>query len=217
MNYISDVIVNWQKDNDLYDFYEWNINDKIEVLNYLPVIKISFLDFYKIKRYKVSLNEEFVNLIKKDRLFGYDYNICIITNRVEAIAIAIDKNNVVKEKSKLYFDTEREVLDLNLKETQVEITIIEKTKLTQEIGLTRKEKENKKYIIQKLETLIKNNDIEQIRYLYYEWFEDFNYNFDNMGKKLINAINKGWNEKHEKLYELLKLSEFKKPQNMKNI
>lgn len=38
-----------------------------------------------------------------------------------------------------------------------------------------------------------------------------------MGKKLINAINKGWNEKHEKLYELLKLSEFKKPQNMKNI
>lgn len=53
------------KDNDLYDFYEWNINDKIEVLNYLPVIKISFLDFYKIKRYKVSLNEEFVNLIKK--------------------------------------------------------------------------------------------------------------------------------------------------------
>lgn len=45
---------------------------------------------------------------------------------MEAIAIAIDKNNVVKEKSKLYFDTEREVLDLNLKETQVEITIIEK-------------------------------------------------------------------------------------------
>ena len=56
MNYIYDVILNFQK--EYYDFYEWNKNDNIYHMRKIPIIKINNKQFFEIKNNTIRFDEE---------------------------------------------------------------------------------------------------------------------------------------------------------------
>ena len=47
MNYIYDIILNFQK--EYYDFYEWNNNDHIYHMRKIPIIKVNNKQLLDIK------------------------------------------------------------------------------------------------------------------------------------------------------------------------
>jgi len=47
MNYIYDVVLNFQK--EYYDFYDWNKNDNIYHMRKIPILKINSKQLLDIK------------------------------------------------------------------------------------------------------------------------------------------------------------------------
>ena len=62
MNYIYDILINYQ--DVLYDFFDWNSDDKIEHIRKIPVFRLNPKIFDKIKNYKIKVNNEFLSKIK---------------------------------------------------------------------------------------------------------------------------------------------------------
>ena len=75
-------------------------------------------------------------------------------------------------------------------------------------NLTRKEKDIKNNLLNKINDLYKNNDYEKLSYLYYEYFNKIENNKEEIYNNLIKSIN-NFNYKHNVLYNILKLSEQK--------
>ena len=71
---------------------------------------------------------------------------------------------------------------------------------------TRQEINIINYIKKDLDTDYKNNDINKLKYLYYEYFNKQNDDIDVIYHELLEELSKDINEKHYDLYNLIKLS-----------
>ena len=73
---------------------------------------------------------------------------------------------------------------------------------------TRRELKLKEYLLNEINKMKDENDIEKLKYLYFEYYGKLNDN-SNIYDELINSLDK-INDKHYKLSELIKLSNKKK-------
>ena len=62
-----------------------------------------------------------------------------------------------------------------------------------------------------LKYINKENNLTNLKYLYYDYFEKEDDNINNIKKSLINEIKYNWNNKLDDLYETVKI--FKKIKN----
>lgn len=171
MNYIYDILLNFNK--ELYDFYEWNKNDNIIHLKKIPMFKIDSRKLKDIRENNVIFSDDFLEKIKNkteeysNRKIKILENAFLLTDGLEVIAINVLKENLY---SKLLIDEEIEVLEISnrMKESIIEFNI--KNKKEKEIFKTRKELNDEKFVIKELNNIIKNDDIDQLKYIYYECF-----------------------------------------------
>ena len=208
MSYIYDILLNFQ--NEYYDFYEWNDNDKIIHIKKTPIIKVSDKDFLKIKYSDIVFNENFLNLIHhKTQVFKkYDINtfnnICIICSDKEAIGLKINKNGKVIGKSSLLIEENDEVLELTYNSPcqNVEYTA---DNFHKEILQTRYEITERKNIINKLNNLFENKEFDKLKFLFFECFnykeENINIAFNKLKKEVLE-----FKENYYKIDEFLKLT-----------
>lgn len=185
MKYIYDIYLNFQK--KLYEFYDWNKNDKIYHIRRIPAIKV---DYKTLK--DIILNDvEFIldNLDLENKCEYYEgksikkFKFCfLITDGKNIISININDKEVLKSKLLLFEedDVARELKGLD--KIKLEYKIIKK--IDDMTSLTRKE--NKIYIniIEYIDNLYKNKEMEKIKYLYYECF---NIKEDDM-KKIVSEF-----------------------------
>ena len=61
MNYIYDILINFNE--NLYDFYDWNLNDQIDHIRKIPVFKTDSEFLYNLKKNDIILNKDFLNKI----------------------------------------------------------------------------------------------------------------------------------------------------------
>ena len=143
MNYIYDVLLNFQK--DFYDFYEWNQDDEIIHIRKIPLFYINNKDYYTIKNSTVSFNKEFCSKIhnrtekfKKINVTLLNY-VFLISNGKETMALKLGKNGIVTHKSSLLLDENEEISEMaeDLKLYNLEYKVI---KLNDESINTRYEK-----------------------------------------------------------------------------
>ena len=71
---------------------------------------------------------------------------------------------------------------------------------------TRLENEIKKILTIEIKDSYKKGNFDKLKYLYYECFGREQENIDMAYKKLLDSIDKEINYKHNKLYEVIKLS-----------
>lgn len=203
MKYAYDILLNTSNEC-LYDFYEWNSNDKIISVKKIPIIKIDNKDFINIYNYKIKLKNTFVSKIKKETNNKKNIkNLLILTNGKMAIGINFNDRGIIESKSSLLLDEEEEIL--NIAETMpVETIEYQKSNSKETIDLlTRKEKEEKKFLQQEFTKVYNEKNIEKLKYLYMEYFNRKENDIKKTYTSLINSLNK-FNNKHEKLYNLLK-------------
>lgn len=186
------MIVNWVKeDEELLEPYEWQEGDDIEIISKLNLYKVDNQTLYDFIYGCLHIQDQ--------KLFQ---KVFIIGNGKYSLAIETDK------KGKLIY---RSVIDLNSRNkinkkiNALKITNINYQKYDEaeykEYGLTRKERLNKQYLEQ---------IIDEIYYQNKNYFNQLCYKLQINDQKdinkyhhLKNKLQKGYNNFHKQLYQLL--------------
>ena len=195
MNYIYNIKVNMQ--NSLLNFYEWNNDDNIEIINKLPLVVVKDKDYINILNMCIKLDKP--ELIK----FELSNNMCIFTNLFDCVCVKFSNIGIIDKISKLTLVEEDDVLDeiKNKKVVDIKYNIINKNNNYN--FLSRNENKILNSIINYIESKKESNEI--IDYLYYEWFK--NKKSNNKYEELLSSISKEYSDKHEYLYSLIQLIE----------
>ena len=215
MLYIYDILLNWTDLNIIYDFYEWEKSDTIDHVKKIPLIKVSekVLSDFIHNEVKVSskwlmeienLTEIYHN--KKVDILPYA---CIFSDGVRVLALEFNKKGQAIYHSRLLLDEEDDVVDLVSRLEFQNISYEKKKNLIDKGFYTRLEAEKKKYLLSELASTYRNKEVEKMAYLYREYFDKREEDFDLMYHKLVQSFTL-FNNSHEKLYQLLKLSHTKR-------
>lgn len=202
MKYIYDIVLNFNK--DYFCFYEWNKKDTIINIKKIPLFVVDNETFNTMKYDKVMVSTSFIDLIR-EKAYAYSKNkvgnSTLLSNGKEVIAVLFDNNGNLIKRSSLLIDEEEEVLDEidNNDIFKIEIISIKKVKIE---NINRGEKEKKLF----LNKYIKNeNNITNLKYLYYDYFETDEENKTIIKKKLLEEINGNWTDKLNSFYETAKM------------
>ncbi len=210
MNYFYDIILNWNEEI-LYDFYEWNDNDPLELIKKIPLFRVKQKVLNDLITSKIEVGEEFLKLIKDKTLMGSKS----IVNKIPYAALFTDNKSVIALEfnseglrimgSKLLLDDDLNVLEVayNLREYQLEYKIIEELKIDK--GL-RQEIEARKIIDLEVDGLYKKKDIAKLKYLYYEYKKEELSDINLIYKELKESLAKNFDGDILKLYYIIKLS-----------
>ena len=212
MNYIYDILINFNE--NLYDFYDWNLNDQIDHIRKIPVFKIDSEFLYNLKKNDIILNKDFLNKIyNKTEIFTMksiktlNYA-CLFCDGMEVVGIYILNGKILK--SKLLIDEEEEVVEFSerLKEENITYEIIKENDIIK--YKTRKEIEIETYVKKEIRNLKKENNINKLSYLYYECFNAKETNKDKMIENFDYYLEKDFDFLMNKLYKFFKLLQFNK-------
>ena len=202
MNYIYDIVLNFNK--DYYYFYEWNKKDNIINIKKIPLFVIDNITFNMMKYDKVVVSSNFIDLIK-DKTYTYSKikigNSCLLSNGKEVIGVLFDNNGNLIKRSSLLIDEEEEVLEEIDNDDIYKIDIISSKKLKQQ-DINRGEKEKKLFLNRYIK---KEDNITNLKYLYYDYFEKEENNSTIIKKHLLEKINGKWNDKLNNFYETVKI------------
>lgn len=188
---INDITLNFL--DNYFPFYEWLENDDIK-------------SYKKCFVYKVETNV--INDIIQNEIMALENlpkNMPIIfTDEYSFVGVDfIDNKSVYK--SSIPLNEEEKIIRLvkYLDNHKLKYKIISNNKIKNDL---RCEKYIKSIISQEIKSLIENNNLEKIKFLYYEWFNkeenDINKIVKNINKKLENSISQ--NEK--RIFNLIKAS-----------
>ena len=212
MNYIYDILINFNE--NLYDFYDWNLNDQIDHIRKIPVFKTDSEFLYNLKKNDIILNKDFLNKIyNKTEIFTMksiktlNYA-CLFCDGMEVVVIYILNGKMLK--SKLLIDEEEEVVEFSerLKEENITYEIIKENDIIK--YKTRKEIEIETYVKKEIRNLKKENNINKLSYLYYECFNKKETNKDKMIENFDYYLEKDFDFLMNKLYKFFKLLQFNK-------
>lgn len=208
MNYIYDVILNFQK--EYYDFYDWNKSDTIYHMRKIPIIKISSKQLLDIKNNVVKFykdNLKYFNVkaerFKQNSITKIKYTI-ILGDEHEALAIKLNKDGLVHLKSSLLPDEQDDVIEILKfqKETKLNYQKITKSKINP--FKTRFEAEHEHFIHQELDKIYKQKNIQKLNYLCLECFNTPETNINRAYEKLKKEVNKT-NDNFQKIYNIFKM------------
>ena len=202
MNFIYDVVLNFNK--NYYEFYEWDKSDNILSVKKIPIFIVNNDNFKIIKYDIVTLDKDFVNLIK-DKTYTYNRtkigNACLISNGKEGFGILINDDGLVIKKSSLLLDEEEEVLDEIFDNDIFDINIVKRKKINIQNG-NRIERDKKEFLVKYITT---ENNSTNLKYLYYDYYEKEEDDTSIIKDKLIKEIRGNWNKKFNNLYDIVKI------------
>ena len=216
MIYTYDILLNWTKDERLKEFYEWNLEDDLEHIKKMPIIRISESFLKDLLTSKIKIDKSFLSKIKyktesyfHNEIDVIDYAVIVTTLR-KALALELDNEGNVMYKSNLLIDEEEEVLEIGEELVVMDIPYKIMSKNNKVSYLTRKEEEEKKFLTKELKKIKQNKEESKLNYLFKEFFIDNVDTFNDKLNVLEKEISKDYNSFHHKLYNLLKLSTIKK-------
>lgn len=216
MIYTYDILLNWTKEERLKDFYEWDLEDDLEHIKKIPIIRISDAMLKDLLTSKIKIDKSFLPKIKlktesyfHNEIDKIDYAVILTTTR-KALALELDSEGNVTYKSNLLLDEEEEVLEIGeeLMIMDIDYKVLKRNKKTS--YLTRKEETEKNFLVKELKKIKINKEESKLNYLYKEFFSTEVKTFEDKLNILEKELNKDYNNFHHKLYALLKLSLIRK-------
>ena len=211
MIYVYDIILNWSS-NEIYDFFEWELNDEIEHIKRIPLFKINTETFSDILNYDIRVEPELLNKIKNltevytvDKIGVISYA-SVFTDGIRAIGVEFNEKGISIFKSGLLLDEEQDILMLSNKMMESKIDIGKLKKVDKDPFITRFEKDMRHLLKTEICDCNKKGNFDKLKYLYYECFGKDLDNIDLMYHKLLDSIDREMNNNHNKLYEVIKLS-----------
>lgn len=215
MNYIYDITLNLNK-NNLYEFYEWREDDVPEFILKIPIYKIDKNAFFDIKNNNIIVDKDFlITIFDKTEVYTEDAislirYAALFSDGNNVIGIEFDSSGNSYMKSNLSIDDESEVLEIikDIKYTLLDYKVKNINNLQIKL-LTRKEKEEEEYLLNRVNSMYKDNEIEKLKYIFYELYNEKLDNLEKIYSKLINVV-KNNESRVKRLLEIISLMENKK-------
>ncbi len=216
MIYTYDILLNWTKGERLKEFYEWTLEDDLEHIKKMPIIRIRESLLKDLLTSKVKIDKSFLSKIKykSESYFHNEIDVIdyafIVTTEKKSLALELDDEGNVMYKSSLLIDEEEEILEIgeDLVVMDIPYEVISKTNNIS--YLTRKEEEERRFLTKEIKKIKQNKEKSKLNYLYKEFFIDDVESFNDKLTILEKEISKDYNSFHHKLYNLLKLTTIKK-------
>lgn len=231
MLYLHDVWVNWfegeENGYNVCHFHEWRKDDRVELLDQVPLIKVETTLFHYIENDLMELPGQLMNdvfqkayLRKNHERIQLDYCF-VITDGVGILAVDTIGYNIPIRKSRLIPRQEQLVYDMvsDQEATHYNFNKIKDTPNTKEYhilspsphlmsGLTRKERQLKQLLFMVLDQLYMSKNVAEIRYWYTDWDptkykEIQEMEFEVAWRGLLEEVQYGWSERHLQLCENL--------------
>ena len=201
MKYIYDIILNYN--DNLYDFFEWNTDDSIDYIKRIPIFKVSNNVINDLINNKVMISKEFIDSIKNKTEVYMDNGIGIIEytslfcSNDKVIAIEFNYKGILIFKSDLLIDEALDIIECcnKVKTIKLDYKIITETKINL---MTREEIKMIDFVKRELNNI---EDIDKIKYLYYECFNKVENNIIKMNIELEKYMYKN----PSKLFNILML------------
>lgn len=212
MTYVYDVLLNFNK--EYFDFYDWSSKDDVKYFRKIPVIVIESSDINNLINKEIQVPEDFLNLIKNKYELYEGINeqgkyLVLFTDLKKVIGICFNDNGNNVKISSLTLEEEDSIIEMCYFDNKLEFEYqILKIKYVNKF-LTRKEIKKKKDLIQEFNYCFNKNNNNKLLFYYYEYFNKQIENPKEAYDLLIESLN-DYNEKHNKLFELLSLSYEKK-------
>ncbi len=188
------MIINSIKLNFLdkyYHFYEWLNDDNIQDYKNVELIKVSSKTLNDLIAYQVKLLNDNLN---KD--------IYLFTDSYSYIAIKF-KNNMSILKSSLLLEDEYNLKKSLNKAKYIKLNY-QKLELEKEDQDIRLNSLIKKYLVTEINKIKDQNDLDKIRYIYYEWFQHTESDVQKMLNKMLAYLDKPVDDKIKYIYNLFK-------------
>lgn len=209
MYYYYDILLNFQENPNLYEFYEWLETDDIDFIKKIPLFRISTNELKDFLKYKVKFEEEFLNSIKNKTILKTSSkvlkNTFLVCDTKDSIALELNENGEVVSRSKLLLADEINLNEMmfTMKETKLKYEKVEKYSKRKNL---RQIEERKKLINCEINTLYESKNKSKLKYLYFEWFNELNNNIEEIYKKMKEDLKKDFDENQERIYHLIKKS-----------
>lgn len=210
MNYIYDVVLNFNDYKDVYDFYEWRKEDNLFYVEKIPIFVVNTFQMEEILFSRIRISNKLLESVRDKTILEkgvLDYCF-LVTNRERVIGLRFNSSGELIESSYLLLDEEEAVMEevngFNMDYLEYEII----DKCDNNVFLTRKDKFIRNYLLEEIDNLYKNRSYDEINYLYYEIYND-NCSINNKYKVLINDIKNNYKSCFNKLYEIIELSKEK--------
>ncbi|NLA33309.1 MAG: DUF3603 family protein [Tenericutes bacterium] len=216
MIYIYDILLNWCDINNVYDFYEWDLNDNLEHIKKINLIKVDNNTIDDFINHEIKVNQNLLEAINskcevytQDNLVFLKYA-AIFTDCNRVIAIEFDKNGISIFKSKMLIDEETEIIDISCRINEIKIDYKIMKKISKEDFLTRLELKIKNCLIKEFKDIYTKKNYQKLKYFYHEYSNDnFEEDINIIYKKLINSLDK-LNNNHYKIYNIIRMLYTKK-------
>ena len=209
MIYVYDILINFIDSKRIYEVFEWNKDDEVEHIKRIPLFLVDYSFIDSLINYDVSVSKEFLEIIKDKTLLytgGKIKHATLLTEGNRVYAFEFNEDGEIEYFSSLLLDEEEDVLELT---PQLDISKVEykvKNKDKKAMYLTRKDEQNRNYIIKDLKYTYKSKNYSKLKYLYRECFGDDKTSNKEKLDRLISSLDKIDSPVRNKLNYILKLS-----------
>ncbi len=206
MNYYYDIVLNLNE--ELYEFYEWEENDSIDFIKKIPLFRVSTKTLKDNLKYQTKFSQTMIEQIKNKTIIKKNENlenIFLISDTKNALALEINNEGLVINRSKLLVSDEMNLIEMiySLKEVKIEYEKIKKYEARKEL---RQIEKIKKLIKCEIDLLYQEKNRSKLKYLYYEWFNTVENSLEKMYEEMNTELEKNFSEKLNSIYDLIKLS-----------
>lgn len=212
MTYIYDVLLNFNE--KLYDFYDWNIDDNIVHIRKIPLIKINSYILTDINNNKFKVDSDFLIRIYNKTEANYQNKIetlsyaCLFCDGLRATGVFFNKEGFSFLKTRMLIEEEEEVIEVS------RVMVKEKLKyliVFKEKSYPFKTRWEQEAIVDFKKKILDINDLEKLKYLYYECFNCTESDKKKMKEHLIIKIDTDFLIVEPILVSFFKLTSMKKP------
>ncbi len=214
MTYIYDVLLNFTDEERLIEFFEWDDKDYPEHVKRIPLLRVSTKTLNDLLNKKVCVSSDLLEKIKGETsLYKKTKNLeyaTLVSDLNKVIALEFNSTGKIIGKSSLLLDEEEDLLEeaSDLNEETIEYKVLSKYSIEQ--FLTRQEIKKKRYLLKEMDNIYEENNIDKLTFLYEELFKKDDLSFYEKYMKIKNDIEKNYSEKHNKLYDIVRLTYIKK-------
>lgn len=214
MNFVYDILLNFQDKERLVEFFEWNEDDTLLHVKKIPIFRVPSVDIDHFCFSDILVEKEFLNqlygktiLYKKGK---HKFLGCLFCDLNRVVAVEFSSEGGVLARSCLLLDEEAEVIDSAKDCEQVVVPYKVLSLNSSSSFLTRMEEFQRNYLYQEFTFLYENKDIDKLEYLYEEIFGSKQADFSTKYQQLIDDLFKHFDFRYQKLFQIVKLSYLKK-------
>lgn len=209
MYYYYDVLLNFQDSDKLYEFYEWEETDEIDFIKKIPLFKISSKTLKDLIKYQVIFETEFLNEIKKKTVLKssskeLEYAF-LVSDTKNALALELNTKGEVINRSKLLLSDEINLSEIMFTMKEIKLPYSKKEKYPA-IRELRQIENIKKLIKCEIDTLYESKNISKLKYLYFEWFNEYKEELDEIIKGMYKDLEENYSVNQKHIYEIIKHS-----------